>query len=69
MSAALLAQLEAFALAHGGRVRHGRQPERPPSVPGPVRSAGIGPSEKPRDPPRDPYLEFTDDYSLWKQGQ
>lgn len=65
MSAALLAQLEAFALAHGGRVRHGRQPERPPSVPG----AGIGPSEKPRDPPRDPYLEYTDDYSLWSRSR
>jgi len=65
VSADLLAQLEAFALAHGGRVRHGPQPQRPAPVVGP----GIGPSEKPRATPRDPYLEFTDDYSVWKQGQ
>ena len=66
MSADLLAQLQAFALAHGGKVRTGPQPQKPAPEPG----ACIGRTQPvQRLPNRDPWLDYTDDYSLWKQGQ
>lgn len=59
-------QVAAFAQAHGGTVRHGPQPRKPPSVNPP----SIGRTQPiQRLPNRDPYLNYTDDYSVWKQGQ
>ena len=66
MSADLLAQLQAFALAHGGKLRTGPQPHKPISLDPP----SIGRSEPVQSPPKaDPWLDYTDDYSVWKQGQ
>ena len=66
MSADLLAQLEAFTRVHGGKIRTGPQPRKPVPEPG----SSIGRTQPvQRLPNRDPYLEYTDDYSLWKQGQ
>lgn len=63
---ALLDQLQAFAKAHGGTVRTGPQPRKPITETPP----SIGRTQPvQRLPNRDPYLEYTDDYSLWKQGQ
>jgi hypothetical protein len=59
-------QVAAFAKVHGGTVRTGPQPLKPPSVNPP----SIGRTQPvQRLPNRDPYLEYTDDYSVWKQGQ
>ena len=66
MSADLLAQLQAFALARGGTLRTGPQPQKPPSVNPP----SIGRTQPVQRPPKaDPWLDYTDDYSVWKQGQ
>lgn len=59
-------QVAAFAQAHGGTVRHGPQPRKPIAEPRP----SIGRTQPvQRLPNRDPYLNYTDDYSVWKQGQ
>lgn len=57
----LAEQLEAFARERGGVVRYGPQPEKPPSI------GQSQPVQKPVQPLQlsDPYIEFTDDYSLW----
>ncbi len=66
----LLDQLQAFAKVHGGTVRTGPQAPKPPSVNPPFATAGIGRTQQNHGRKnRDPYLEYTDDYSLWKQGQ
>jgi hypothetical protein len=66
MSADLMAQLQAFALAHGGKVRAGPQPQKPITA----REPSIGRTQPvQRLPNRDPYLEYTDDYSLWAKGR
>lgn len=55
-------QLRAFALAHGGALRYGPQPERPPVD----KPASIGrPQPVQRPAPADPWIDYTDDYSLW----
>lgn len=59
-------QLAAFAKAHGGTVRHGQQPLKPISLDPP----SIGRTQPVQSPPKaDPWLDYTDDYSVWKQGQ
>lgn len=59
-------QLAAFAKAHGGTVRHGPQPRKPIAEPRP----SIGrPQQNHGRPKADPWLDYTDDYSVWKQGQ
>ena len=59
-------QLAAFAQAHGGTLRHGPQPQKPPRVNPP----SIGRTQPIQRPPKaDPWLDYTDDYSVWKQGQ
>lgn len=59
----LMADLAAFAAACGGTLRIGRQPARPPVA------ASLGrPAPVVTRTPRDPYIEYTDDYSVWKQG-
>lgn len=63
---ALLDQLQAFAKAHGGTVRTGPQPRKPITETPP----SIGRTQPVQSPPKaDPWLEFTDDYSLWAQGR
>jgi hypothetical protein len=63
---ALADQLAAFAQAHGGTLRHGPQAPKLPSVNPP----SIGRTQQNHGRKnRDPYLEYTDDYSVWKQGQ
>ncbi|CAB4138840.1 hypothetical protein UFOVP348_7 [uncultured Caudovirales phage] len=66
MSADLLAQLQDFARVHGGKIRTGPQPRKPAPEPG----SCIGRTQPVQRPPKaDPWLEYTDDYSVWKQGQ
>lgn len=66
MSADLMAQLQAFALAHGGKVRTGPQPPKPHREITP----SIGRTQPVQSRPKaDPWLDYTDDYSVWKQGQ
>lgn len=66
MSADLLAQLQAFAQARGGTLRAGPQPPKPHREITP----SIGRTQPIQSPPKaDPYLDYTDDYSVWKQGQ
>lgn len=59
-------QIRAFAEARGGRLRYGRQPQRPaPEIP-----PSIGRPKPVQSPPKaDPWLDYTDDYTVWKQGQ
>jgi len=59
-------QVAAFAKVHGGTVRHGPQPPKPHReiVPSIGRTQPVQ-----RLPNRDPWLDYTDDYSVWKQGQ
>lgn len=56
----LLEQLQEFAQERGGTLRVGPQPRKPVTV---VQSAPAAPAPAPE--PRDPYIEYTDDYSLW----
>lgn len=109
MSADLLAQLQDFALACGGKIRTGPQPRKPQGYPqapcegcpqGLAQGSALAPSRaqacahapagtresarealagsppcigRPqpvqRPPKADPWLDYTDDYSVWKQGQ
>lgn len=57
----LAEQLQSFARERGGTLRYGKQRERPPSIGQEI------PNPKPLQPKplSDPYIEFTDDYSLW----
>lgn len=56
-------QLAAFAKAHGGTLRQGPQPKRPegPSIGRPHTIEKPTPAR----PLADPWIEFSDDYSLW----
>lgn len=59
-------QFAEFARSRGLTVRVGPAPRKPV----PELDASIGRSEPVQRPPKaDPYLEYTDDYSVWKQGQ
>ena len=63
---ALMDQLQAFAKVHGGTVRTGPQPLKPISLDPP----SIGRTQPVQRPPKaDPWLDYSDDYSVWKQGQ
>lgn len=61
----------AFAQSKGFTVRQGPAPRRP------APQASMRPFEKPTlgEPkdaqriPTDPFLDYTDDYTVWKQGQ
>jgi hypothetical protein len=61
-------QLAAFAKSHGGTVRTGPQPQKPlREIP-----PSIGPFENERSPSRgkaDPFINYSDDYTVWKQGR
>ena len=59
-------QVAAFAKDIGATVRTGPQPPKPHReiVPSIGRTQPVQ-----RLPNRDPYLNYTDDYSVWKQGQ
>lgn len=59
-------QVAAFAKDIGATVRTGPQPLKPHReiVPSIGRTQPVQ-----RLPNRDPYLNYTDDYSVWKQGQ
>lgn len=57
-------QLAVFAKATGGKFRTGPQPPKPAPAPAP----SIG-RPQPVKPKADPWLDYTDDYSVWKQGQ
>lgn len=54
-------QLQAFAKARGGTLRHGPQPPKPDPTPAPC----IGRPRPAEVEQIDPCIEFTDDYSLW----
>lgn len=59
-------QFAAFAQAHGGTLRTGPQPRKPITETPP----SIGRTQPIQRPPKaDPWLDYTDDYSVWKQGQ
>lgn len=63
-------QFAEFARSRGLTVRVGPAPRKP--VPEPVLGAvaGIGrPQQNHGRPKADPWLDYTDDYSVWKQGQ
>lgn len=64
----LAEQLEQFARERGGVVRYGRQPTRPV-----LERSDLADKtpQKPqeRKPLADPWIEFTDDYTVWKQGR
>jgi hypothetical protein len=63
-------QLQAFAQAHGGKLRTGPQPRKP-------EASSIGRSHTIENPTlarplSDPWIEFSDDYSEWcrvKRGE
>ncbi len=57
-------QLAAFAKQHGGKVRHGRQPDKP-------QSASNNEKTAPRPAPkyRDSNIDRSDDYSTWAAGR
>lgn len=57
-------QLADFAKAKGGTLRYGPQPPKPAQD----RPSSIG-RPQPVKPKADPWLDYTDDYSVWKQGQ
>lgn len=62
----LAEQLQAFARERGGTLRYGPQPRKLAPEPG----ASIGRSQPVQSRPKaDPWLDYTDDYSVWKQGQ
>lgn len=66
----LAEQLAAFAQARGGTLRTGPQPPKPHREITPDAIAGIGRTQPVQSPPKaDPWLDYTDDYSVWKQGQ
>lgn len=66
MSADLLAQLEAFTRVHGGKIRTGPQPRKPAPEPG----SSIGRTQPLESPPRaDPWIDYTDDFTVWSQGK
>ncbi len=56
-------QLAAFAASRGGVLRHGPQPRKPesPSIGRPHTTENPTPAR----PLADPWIEFSDDYSLW----
>ena len=63
-------QVAAFAKDVGGTVRTGPQPPKPHREITPNATAGIGRTQPVQSPSKaDPYLNYTDDYSVWKQGQ
>jgi hypothetical protein len=64
----LAEQLEQFARERGGVMRHGRQPARPV-----LEHRDLAASTSQTIPERrdlaDPWIEYTDDYTVWKQGR
>jgi hypothetical protein len=59
-------QVAAFARERGLTVRHGPAPRKPITA----REPSIGRPQPVQSPPKaDPWLNYTDDYSVWKQGQ
>lgn len=60
----LAEQLEVFARARGLTVRVGPQPRKPT----PETDASIGRTQPvPSRPLSDPYIDFTDDFTLWSR--
>jgi hypothetical protein len=64
----LAEQLEQFARERGGVVRHGRQPARPVLERRDLAARTPQPVLERRDL-ADPWIEYTDDYTVWKQGR
>lgn len=62
----LTEEFAAFARARGLNVRVGPAPLKPP----PEIPPSIGRTQPPQSPPRaDPWIDYTDDFTVWSQGK